>query len=209
MPSRRQRSGHELAGADPQEGCPASNARSESGVRRQGHGIEGGNATPAEGDAVLAQESVGLVPQTGEAKAAAVPRQQIDIEVPGGLAGGARHVSATHLVLVVGLQAEPETPDDRFLLEGGKADSALPPTVGQDGWIERQGQQQRVLRVELAYDDRAPVPGRKQRLCGNRLRYQEIAVHRQETARPRTDALQQIAQRTRRTEVPHEPSALL
>src|SRR3546814_6548864 len=107
-------------------------------MRGQRGGIEGRDAAPGEGDAALAQEGVGLVPQAREAEAAAVRRCQADVEVPGSLARRREPVATAYLVLLVGGQAEPQAADDLVLLEGAEAEGALCGAVGQDGLFERQ-----------------------------------------------------------------------
>src|SRR5690606_17991818 len=164
MPPRRQRGQHELTGPEPEESGPAGNTGAEAGMRCKGCRVEGGNAAPAEGDAALAQESIRLVPQAGKAEAAAVLWQQIDVEIPGRLAGGHGQVTAAHLILVVAVEAEPKTADDHPLLESGKTDRALTGSVSQHLDVKRERQKPRVLRIEPLNSDRPPAPGRQQRL---------------------------------------------
>src|SRR3546814_15467683 len=107
-------------------------------MRGQRGGIEGGDAAPAKGDAALAQEGVGLVPQAREAEAAAVRRGQVDVEVPGSLARRREPVATAYLVLLVAGQAEPQAADDHVLLEGAVAAGALCGAVGPDAPVDRQ-----------------------------------------------------------------------
>src|SRR3546814_12884412 len=88
-------------------------------------GIEGRDAAPATGHALLPQEGVGLIPQAAKGGAAALRRHHVDVEVPGGLAGRRGLVAAAHLILPVRRQAEPQAADDPLILEGAEADGAL------------------------------------------------------------------------------------
>src|SRR3546814_2011996 len=82
-------------------------------MRGQRGGIEGRDAAPGEGDAALAQEGVGLVPQAREAEAAAVRRGQVDVEVPGSLARRREPVATAYLVL---LRSEEHTSELQSLM---------------------------------------------------------------------------------------------
>src|SRR3546814_19075082 len=74
-------------------------AGAESRMGGQRGGIEGRDAAPATGHALLPQEGVGLIPQAAKGGAAALRRHHVAVEVPGGLAGRRGLVAAAHLIL--------------------------------------------------------------------------------------------------------------
>src|SRR3546814_2569318 len=76
----------DVCSSDLKSGAPGD-AGAESRMGGQRGGIEGRDAAPATGHALLPQEGVGLIPQAAKGGAAALRRHHVDVEVPGGLAG--------------------------------------------------------------------------------------------------------------------------
>src|SRR3546814_2395110 len=83
MPVGRQGRDHKLAGAKAQKSGAPGDAGAESRMGGQRGGIEGRDAAPATGHALLPQEGVGLIPQAAKGGAAALRRHHVDVEVPG------------------------------------------------------------------------------------------------------------------------------
>src|SRR3546814_16485547 len=77
MPVGRQGRDHKLAGAKAQKSGAPGDAGAESRMGGQRGGLEGRDAAPATGHALLPQEGVGLIPQAANSGAPTLRRHHV------------------------------------------------------------------------------------------------------------------------------------